>query len=72
MNHYTANNIYVLNTYYLQNYCQTETHYTFIITFLRYRGLVQEYFHYLDTGELPSQTSIGKSSEDYLQDTYDY
>jgi hypothetical protein len=72
MNHYTADNIYVLNAYYLQHQCQTEIHYAFIITFLRYRGLVQEYFHYLDTGELPSQASIDESSEDYLQDTYNY
>jgi hypothetical protein len=72
MNHYTADNIYVLNAYYLQHYCQTETHYTYIIVFLQYRGLVQEYFHYLDTGELPSQASINESTEDYLQDTYHY
>jgi hypothetical protein len=72
MNHYTANNIYVLNAYYLQRQCQTETYYTFVITFLQYRSLVQEYFHYLDTGELPSQSSIDESSEDYLQHTYDH
>jgi hypothetical protein len=72
MNKYTAADIYVLNTYYLQHYCQTESHYTFIITFLQYRGLVQEYFHSLDTGELPLQTSIDESSEDYLQGAYDY
>jgi hypothetical protein len=72
MNYYTANDIYVLNTYYLQQNCQTEAHYTFVITFLQYRGLVQEYSHSLDTRELPWQISIDESSEDYLQDTYDY
>jgi hypothetical protein len=72
MNHYTADAIYMLNAYYLQHFCQTESHYAFIISFLQPRGLVQEYFHYLDTGELPSQASIDKSSEDYLQDNYDY
>ena len=72
MNNYTADDIYVLNAYYLQGCCQTEAHYAFVIAFLHYRGLVQEYIHYLDTGELPSQTPIDESSEDYLQDTYDY
>jgi hypothetical protein len=69
MNHYTIDNIYMFNAYYLQRHCRTEAHYTFIITFLQYRCLVQEYFHFLDTGELPSQTSIDESSKDYLQDT---
>jgi hypothetical protein len=72
MNHYTSDNIYILNADYLQSCCQTEAHYTFIIPFLQYRGLVQEYFHYLDNEELPWQTSIDESSEDYLQDSYDY
>jgi hypothetical protein len=72
MNNYTADDIYVLNTYYLHCYCQTEQQYTFLIAFFQYRGLVQEYFHYLDSGELPSQVSINNSSEDYLQDNYDY
>jgi hypothetical protein len=72
MNNYTADNIYMLNAYYLQQYSPTDQQYTFLIAFLRYRGLVQEYFHYLDSGELPSQVSGHDSSEDYLQDTYDY
>jgi hypothetical protein len=72
MNNYTADDIYVLNAYYLQHYCQTEQQYTFFITFLRYRGLVQEYFHYFDSGELPLQVSVNDFSEEYLQDTYDY
>jgi hypothetical protein len=72
MNNYTADDIYVLNTYYLQQYCQTEQQYTVLIAFLRYRGLVQEYFHYLDSGELSSQVSGYDSSADHLQDTYDY
>jgi hypothetical protein len=72
INQYTADDIHVVITYYLQHQCRTESHYTFIIAFLRYRGSVQEYFHYLNTGELPSQVSIDESSEDYLQDTYDY
>jgi hypothetical protein len=72
MNNYTADNIYVLNAYYLQTYCQTEQQYTFLIAFLRYRRLLQEYLHYLDSGELPLQVSVYDSSKDYLQDTYDY
>ena len=72
MNNYTADDIDVLNAYYLQSYCQTEQQYTFLIAFLQYCGLVQEYFHYLDSGELPSQVSDSDYSEDYLQDTYDY
>jgi hypothetical protein len=72
MNNYTADDIYMLNAYYLQQYCQSEQQYTFLILFLQYRGLVQEYFHYLDSGELPSQVSDSDHSEDYLQDTYDY
>jgi hypothetical protein len=72
MNNYTADNINVLNAYYLQSYCETEQQYTFLIAFLRYRGLVQEYFHYLDSRELTSQVSSYDSSEDYLQDTYNY
>jgi hypothetical protein len=72
MNNYTADDIYVLNAYYLQSYCQTEQQYTFLLAFLRYRGLVQEFFHYLDSEELPSQVSVDDSSEEYLQDTYDY
>jgi hypothetical protein len=72
MNNYTADNIYVLNAYYLQSYCQTQQQYTFLIAFLQYRGLVQEYFHYLDSGELPLQVSSNDSSEDYLQDAYNY
>jgi hypothetical protein len=71
-NNYTANDIYVLNAYYLQSYFPTEQQYTFLITFLWYRGLVQEYFHYLDSGELPSQVSSNDSFEEYLQHTYDY
>jgi hypothetical protein len=62
----------MLNAYYLQSYCQTEQQYTFLIAFLRYCGLVQEYFHYLDSGELPSEVSDYDSSEDYVQNTYDY
>jgi hypothetical protein len=72
MNNYTADDIYVLNAYYLQQHCQTESQYSFVIAFLRYRGLIQEYFHFLDSGELPSQVSDSDQSEDYLQDTYDY
>jgi hypothetical protein len=72
MNKYTADNIYVLNAYYLLSYCQTVQQYTFLITFLRYGKLVQEYIHYLDSRELPSQVSSYDSSEEYLQDTYDY
>jgi hypothetical protein len=72
MNNYTTDDIYVLNAYYLHRCCQTEQQYQFLITFLRYRGLVQEYLQYLNSGELPSQVSDNDSSEDYLQDTYDY
>jgi hypothetical protein len=72
MNHYTADDIYVPNAYYLQYQSQTESHYAFVITFLHYRGLVQDYLHYLDTGELPLQVSIDESSKDYLHDTYNY
>jgi hypothetical protein len=72
MNNYTADDIYVLNAYYLQSYCQTEQQYIFLLAFLRYRGLIQEYFYYLDSGELPSQVSTDDSSKEYLQDTYDY
>jgi hypothetical protein len=72
MNNYTADDIYVLNAYYLQQHCQTEQQYIFVISILRYCGLVQEYFHYLNSGELPLQVSGYDSSEDYLQDTYDY
>jgi hypothetical protein len=72
MNNYIADDIYVLNAYYLHLCCQTEQHYTFLISFLRYRGLVQEYLHYLDSGELPSQVTDSDSSEDYLQNIYDY
>jgi hypothetical protein len=43
-----------------------------VLAFLQYRWLIQEYFHYLDSGELPSQVSDSDQSEDYLQDTYDY
>jgi hypothetical protein len=68
MNNYTADNMYVLNAYNLQSYYQTEQYYTFLNAFVRYRRLVQEYFHYLDSGELPSQVPSYNSSEDYLQD----
>jgi hypothetical protein len=72
MNNYTADDIYVLNAYYLQRYCQAPQQYTFLLALFRYRGLVQEYSHYLANGELPSQVSSNDSFEDYLQDTYDY
>ena len=72
MNNYTADDIYVLNAYYLQQYCQTEQPYSFLIAFLRYRGLVQEYLHYLPSRELPLQVDIAQSSEDYKQDSYNY
>jgi hypothetical protein len=72
MNNYTADNIYVLNSYYLQHYCQTKQQYTFLITFLRYYRLVQEYFHILESGELPTLVSSDDSPEDNLPDTYDY
>jgi hypothetical protein len=66
MNHYTADDIYILNTYYLQHFCQTKNQYAFVIAFLRYYGLVQEYFYYLNTGELPSKVDIDQSSEECL------
>ena len=72
MNNYTADDIYVLNAYYLHQCCQTDQHYTFVISFLQYPGLVQEYLHFVNSGELPSQVSDLDSSEEYLQDTYDY
>jgi hypothetical protein len=72
MNNYTADDIYVLNAYYLHLNCQTENHYQFLIAFLRHRSLVQEYSHFLNSGELPSQVSYQDSSEEYLQDTYSY
>jgi hypothetical protein len=72
MHNYTADDIYVLNAYYLQSYCQTEWQYSFLIAYLQYHRLVQEYFYYLDSGELPSQVSSNDSSEEYLQDTYNY
>jgi hypothetical protein len=72
MNNYTADDIYVLNAYYLQQCCQTEQQYTFLIAFLRYRRLVQEYFHFLDSGELPLQVTDSDFSEDYSQNTYDH
>jgi hypothetical protein len=72
MNHYTANDIYVLNAYYLQHFCQHENHYIFIIAFLQYCHLVQEYFHYLNTWELPLQVDIDQFSEEYLQVCYDH
>jgi hypothetical protein len=55
MNNCTADDIYVLNTYYLQSYCRSEQQYTFLIAFLRFHGLVQEYLHFFDGGELPTQ-----------------
>jgi hypothetical protein len=72
MNHYTADDIYLLNAYYVQHFCQTENYYAFVIAFLRYSGLVQEYFHYLNTGELSFQLDIDQSFEEYFQDFYDY
>jgi hypothetical protein len=72
MNHYTTDDIYMINAYYLQCYCRTDIHYTFVIVFLQYIGLVQECFHYHDTEELPLQVAIDESSKDYLQDTYNY
>jgi hypothetical protein len=72
MNDYTADDIYVLNVYYLQCYCQTEAHYIFVIAFLQYRSLVQEYFHFLETREVSLQVNIDLSSSDYLQDSYNY
>jgi hypothetical protein len=68
----TADDINMLNAYYLQHYCQTKQQYMFLISFLQYQELVSEYFHYLDSGKLPSQVSRNYSSEDYIQDTYDY
>jgi hypothetical protein len=72
MNNYTADDIYMLNAYYLQYYCQTEQQYALLIAFLGYCGLVKEYFDYFDSRELSSQVSTSGFSEDYLQDTYDY
>jgi hypothetical protein len=72
MNNYTADDIYILNAYYLHLNCQTEANYQFLIAYLRYRGLVQEYSHFLSSRELTSQVSDHDSSEEYLQDTYDY
>jgi hypothetical protein len=72
MNNYTADNIHMLNAYYLQHYSQTEHQYTILMSFLRYCGLVSEYFHYLDSGELHSQVLCNDSSWDCLQNTYDY
>jgi hypothetical protein len=65
MNHYTAGNIYMLNASYLKQYFQTEAHYTCIILFVQYTDLVQKYFHYFDTEELPSEASTNKCSEDH-------
>jgi hypothetical protein len=61
----------MLNAYYLQSYCQTEQQYSFLIALLQYRGLVQEYLHFLDSGTLPSQVYITDPSKEYLQDIYD-
>jgi hypothetical protein len=72
MNNYTADDICMLNAFYLHQCGQTEQHYTFLISFLRYRGLVQEYSHFLNSGELPLQVTDSDSSEDHLHDTYDY
>jgi hypothetical protein len=69
MNNYTADDIYVLNAYYLQSYWQTEQLYTFLIAFLQHRWLVQEYFNHLNSREFPLQVSSDDSSEEYLQDT---
>jgi hypothetical protein len=46
MNNHTADDIYVLNEYYLQYYCHTEQQHVFLIDFLRYHGLVPDYFHH--------------------------
>jgi hypothetical protein len=72
VNNYTADDIYVLNAYYLHRYCCTPQQYNFLIDFLRYCGLVEESCHYLESGELPLQVSSNEFSEEYLQDTYDY
>jgi hypothetical protein len=72
MTTYTTDDIYMLNAYYLHSCCQNQQQCAFVIDFMRYRGLVQEYIHFLNSGELPSQVSDYDSSEEYLQDTYNY
>ena len=68
---YTADDIHVLNADYLLRYDTTDTQLNFIVNFIRNRGLLTKFLHYIESGELPSQTTFEETSEDYLQDNYD-
>ena len=72
MSQYTANDIHMLNANYLLQYATTDTQLHFIINYLRHHGLLTEFLHYIATGELPSQTTFEETSEDYLQDNYNF
>ena len=72
MSQYTADDIYVLNANYLRWYSTTNAQLNFVIILLRYHGLHSEFLHYIATGELPSQVTFEETSEEYLQDSYDF
>ena len=72
MSQYTADDIHVLNADYLFRYATTDTQLNFIVNFIRNCRLLTKFLHYIETGELPSQTTFEETSEDYLQDNYDF
>ncbi len=50
----------------------TRAKYEHLARYLVRNNLWVEYYHYFHTGELPSQVTFDESSEDYLQDSYDF
>ena len=50
----------------------TRAKYEQLARYLIRNNIWDDYYHYFHTGELPSQITIDESSEDYLQDSYDF
>jgi hypothetical protein len=69
---YSHEDIHILNAAYLHFYHQTEAHLNFLVNFLIYQNLVDNYLHFCTTGELPLEVPFNDTSEEYLQDTYDF
>jgi len=72
MPEYTREDIIIYNAAYLHRQCQRLSHFQILFQYLRQHYLVTDYLHFCATGEYPSEREFDESSEDYLQDSYDY
>jgi hypothetical protein len=72
MSQCTREDIHFHKACYVALCCETHTHYIFVINNLQYQNLDHNFFHDVDTGDIPSPVSFDEASKDYLQDTYDH